>query len=150
MDGGYDSPESFIYWRFIDIKEWCQLKSKIPVNRGGVSDGYRKIKCLQALAWRVIDLTLRCKSVDQNKCKTDIVADTIEESRIDFEYAIYGKGELSNTKEFSHEKYYQWEDSIYNYFTSRKYSRNVPLFYFIIKYIQSTEGSENRYVQIIY
>ena len=51
VDDGYDSQEYVIYWKFIDIKEWCQLKSNIHASRGGVSYGDRKINCLQALAW---------------------------------------------------------------------------------------------------
>ena len=119
VDDGYDSHESILYWGITDIKEWYQLKSKIPVRRGGVSYGDRKIKCLQSLAWWVADLTLRGKIINLKNFKTDILADEIEDSRIDFEDKRDGKGELRKTKEFSHEKWTQWEDNIYNYFTSR-------------------------------
>ena len=44
VDNGYDIQESVLYWKFTDIKEWCQIKYKIPASRGGVSYGYRKIK----------------------------------------------------------------------------------------------------------
>ena len=44
LDGGYDSQESIIFLKISDIKEWCQLKSRIPASRCGVSYGYRKIK----------------------------------------------------------------------------------------------------------
>ena len=84
---------------------------------GGVSYVDRKIKCLQALAWLVKYLTLRGKIMNINNFKTDILSDTIEESRIDFEDTRDGKYELSNTKEFSHEKLSQWYDIIYNYVT---------------------------------
>ena len=50
VDDGYDSQESVLYWKFTDIKEWCQLKAKISVIRSEVSYGDRKIKLLQALA----------------------------------------------------------------------------------------------------
>ena len=69
-----------------------------------------------------------------NKFKTDILSGSIEESRIDFEDIRYGKGELGNPKEFSHENWAQWEDSIYKYFTARKNSRGVNLSYVIRKY----------------
>ena len=45
------------------------------------------------------DFTLWGKIIDLNKCKTDILADSIEESLIYFEDTRYGKGDLSNTKE---------------------------------------------------
>ena len=54
------------------------------------------------------DLTLRGKIIDLDKFKIDILADAIDESRIDFEDTIDGKGGLSKTKEFSHEKWTQW------------------------------------------
>ena len=102
VDNGYDIQESFLYWKLTYIKEWCQIKSNIPASRGGVSYGDRKVKCLQALAWWVTDLTLQGKIIDLNNFKTDIIADEIEESRIDFEDTRVGKGELSKPKEFSH------------------------------------------------
>ena len=107
MDDGYDSQESVLYWEFIDIKGWCQLKSKIPASRGGVSYGDRKIKFLQALAWWVTDLTLWGKIIDLNNFKTDIISDAIDKSRLEFEYTRDGKGRLSKPKEFSHEHWTQ-------------------------------------------
>ena len=77
VDDGYYSQESVLYWEFSDIKEWCQLKSKIPASRGGVYYGDRKIKYLQALAWWMTDLTLRGKIIDLNNFKTDIIDDAI-------------------------------------------------------------------------
>ena len=107
VDDGYDSQESVIYWKFIDIKEWCQLKARIPASCSGVYYGDSKIKCLQALAWWVTDLTLRGKIIDLNNFKTGILADAIEESRLDFEDTRDGKGELSKTKQFTHENWTQ-------------------------------------------
>ena len=49
----HDSQESVLYWKFTDIKEFFQLKDKIPVSRSGVSYGDSKIKCLRELAWCV-------------------------------------------------------------------------------------------------
>ena len=78
VDDGYDSQDSVINWKFTDIKEWCQIKANIPAIRGGVSHRHRKIKCLQALAWWVTDLTLRGKIIDLNKFNTDILAYAID------------------------------------------------------------------------
>ena len=72
-------------------------------------------------------MTLRGKIIDLDNFKTDILDDTIEDYRLGFEDTRYGKGELSKPKEFSREKRNQWEDSIYNYFASRKKSPGVPL-----------------------
>ena len=95
-------------------------------------------------------MTLWGKIIDINNFKTDILADVIEEPRLDFEDTRYGKGELSKPKEFSHENWTQWEDRIKNYFASRKKSRVVPLSYVIRKDTSSPEDSENMDVHIIY
>ena len=112
VDDIYDSQESVLYWEFTDIKEWCQLKSRILASHGGLFYGYRNIKCLQALAWLVAYWTLRDKFTNMNNFKTDIIADAVEESRIDFGDTKDRKGDLNNPNEFSHIKWTQWEDSI--------------------------------------
>ena len=88
--------------------------------------------------------------ININIFKTDILADAIEESRLDFEDTGYGKGELSKPKDFSHEKWAQREDIIYRYFKSRKNSCGVPISYVIIKDTPSPEDSGNRDINIIY
>ena len=118
--------------------------------RSGVSYGDRRKRCLQALAWWVIYLMLRGKIIDLNNFKTSILAYDIEEYQLDLGDTIDGKRELINCKELSHEKWDQWGDSIYNYFTSMKNSRGVTLSYATRKDTPSPENSENRYVQIIY
>ena len=107
VDDGYDSQESVLYWKFTDIKEWCQLKANTPAIRSGVSYGDRKINSLQALAWWVSDLTLQGKITDINKFNTDTLADAIQESWLDFEDTRDVKWELSKPKYFSHEKWTQ-------------------------------------------
>ena len=81
-----------------------------------MSHGDRKINCPQALAWWVTYLTLWGKIININNFKTDIISGAIEESWLDFEDTRDGKWGLSNTKELSHENWYKWEYSIYNYF----------------------------------
>ena len=98
VDNGYDSQESIIYWKFTDVKEWCQMKFKIPASLNGVSYGDRKINCLQALACWVTDLTLRGKIIDLNNFKADILADAIEESQLYLEDTIDGKVGLIKPK----------------------------------------------------
>ena len=100
VDSGYDIQYLVLYWKFTDIKDWYQLKPRIPANSGGIYDGDRKIKGLQALDWWVTNLTLQCKNIDLNRFKTETLAYAIEESWIDFEDTRYGKGELSNPKDF--------------------------------------------------
>ena len=53
------------------------------------------------------DLTVQGKFINHNNFQTDILADEVAYSWLDFEDTRDGKGELSNTKEFSHEKWNQ-------------------------------------------
>ena len=77
VDDGYDSQELVLYWKLADIKDWCQLKSKIPKSYGEVYYGNKKIKGLQALAWCVTYLMLWGKIIDLNNFKIDILSDYI-------------------------------------------------------------------------
>ena len=95
-------------------------------------------------------MTLRGKIIYLKNFRTDILADAIEDSRIDFEYTRDGKGELRKTKEFSHEKWTQWEDIIYNYIASNKKGRSVTLSYVIRNDTPSPKYRENRDMQTIY
>ena len=47
-------------------------------------------------------MTLQGEIIDINHFKTDILADAIEDSRIDFEDTRYGKEKLIKPNEFSH------------------------------------------------
>ena len=98
VNNEYDNHESVLYWKFAYIKEWGQIKSNIPEIFGGVSYGDRKIQFLLAMDWWVTYLMLRGKIINLNNLKTDILADAIDESRIDFEDTRYGKGEMSKPK----------------------------------------------------
>ena len=60
------------------------VKSNIHVRLGVISFGDGKIKCLQALAWWVMDFTMRGKKIDLNDFKSDVLSGAIEESLIDF------------------------------------------------------------------
>ena len=48
VDDGYDIQESVLYWKISYIKEWYQIKTRIPESRGGISYGDRKINFAQA------------------------------------------------------------------------------------------------------
>ena len=85
VEDGYDTQESVLYWKFIDINEWWHLRYKIHVIYGGISFRDRKIKCLQALAWWLMNLTLLGKNNDLNRFKSDVLFDKVEDSQLKFE-----------------------------------------------------------------
>ena len=54
----YDTQGILLYWKFIEIREFCQLKYNIPVISSCIAFRDRKIKFLHALAWWVTDIML--------------------------------------------------------------------------------------------
>ena len=57
---------------------------------------------------------LRGKNIDLDNFKSDVLSEAIEDSWLNLEDTRGGKGELIKPKYFSHEKWTQWEDGIYN------------------------------------
>ena len=141
-EGRYDTTDRVIYWKVSDIQSWCQLKTNIPMSHGGLSFGEREIKCLQPIAWWVTDLTLQGKPIELNHFKSDIMSGAIEESRLNYEDTRDRKGELDKPKELAHDKWTQWEDSIYNYLSLQNNIHGVPLSNIIGKETSGPDDSE--------
>ena len=71
------------------------------MSYSGISFVDRKIKCLQALAWWVTNLTLQGDNIYLNHFNSDALSDAIEESQLNFYNTRDGKGYLSNPIELS-------------------------------------------------
>ena len=95
-------------------------------------------------------MTLSGKTTDLNNIKSYVLSDANKESLIDFEDYRDDKWELSKPKEFSHERWTQWFDIIYNYFASHIKIHGVPLSYVIRKDTPITDDRENSDVKIFY
>ena len=85
VDDGYNESDTVLYWRFNDIRKWCELKDKIPESQVGLAYGYNKIKHLQSIAWRLTEIIIRGKSIDLNQFSCDILVGVIEESHTEYE-----------------------------------------------------------------
>jgi hypothetical protein len=144
---GYTEATTLVNWTYKEIRDWCTAKSKIAVNRGGAIFGDRKAKCLLGMAWWVNDLTLRGLEVDITSFNDVMLTDSIDEAKLEYEE---GKVEsaLAKPDKFSHDKWSIWEEAIYNYFTSLKNSRGVPLAYVIR--LDDDAVQVDREAQIIY
>ena len=81
-DGCY-TISTVIYCKYEEIHECCTTKFKLKTTIGGASYGDRKTKCLQALAWWSINLTLRCKQIFLSDFDGTIMSDFIDEYRLD-------------------------------------------------------------------
>ena len=82
---------------------------------------------LQALALWVENLTLWGKSIDSNNFNGDTLPAAIKAPWLDYKDKKGSKSELDKPKYFSHEKWTQWLNSVYNYLSSRKDSLGVIL-----------------------
>ena len=76
----YGARETVLYWKFSDIKQWCDLKSKTTMSHGCISFGDINIKCLKVIAWWLTDLILWGKFMELNDFSGDIMSDVIEKS----------------------------------------------------------------------
>ena len=82
----YDMISTIIHWKYENIREWCTTKSKLTNTRGGDSYGYQQIKCLQALVYWATYLTLRDKHIVLADFDAIMMADCIDEAKLDYEY----------------------------------------------------------------
>ena len=78
-----DTISTTIHWKYDKIREWCTTKFKLKTKRARASYGYQKIKCLQALAWQSTNLTLRGKHIVLADFDATIMADCIDEAKLD-------------------------------------------------------------------
>ena len=91
---------------------------------------------------------LRGKNIDLNHFKNDVLSDAIEEYQVYFEDTRGGKGELSKTKEFSHERM----NGRTAFTTTSNHRKNccLPLSYVIRKDPPIYNYGKNRHVHIIH
>ena len=131
-DDAYDIIFTIIHWEYDKIREWCTTKYKLKTTRGGYFYVDLKIKCLQLLSWWATDLTLRGKHIVLADFDATIMADFIDEDKLDYKD---GKKypNIEKSDKFLHSKWVAWEDMVYTYFTSMKNSRGVPITYGIRK-----------------
>ena len=151
INDGYNTADALYNWKFNDIREWCELKSKISAARGGASYGDRKIKCLQAMAWWITDRELR--GIPFNIVLDFSIVelqDAIEEARLEYEESKR-ESAVELPKTFTVADWVTWEESVYNYFTSHKNNMNVPYAYVIRKDTPPVPvGAMDREMQMIY
>ena len=133
INDGYDTARSLVHWNYKSIRSWCEGKSKLAVNRGGCTYGDRKIKCIQALAYWCTNAHLRGEPLDiANVFDDDALDEAIIESELDYDDSKKD-AVLDKPGKFSHEKWQEWEESIYNYFASSRNARGIPYAYVIRK-----------------
>ena len=130
---GYDTARSIVHWNYKSIRNWCEGKAKLPINRGGCTYGDRKIKCIQALAYWCTEAHLKGETLDIGAGYDDDAQDeAIIDSELDYNES-QKDAVLDKPGKFSHEKWQEWEEAIYNYFSSYKNSRGIPYAYVIRK-----------------
>ena len=84
-DDGYDTINTIIHWKYDKIRKFCTTNSNLTTIRRENSYGDQKIKCLQALAWWVTNLTLRGQHIFLADFDAFIMEDYIDEAKLDYE-----------------------------------------------------------------
>ena len=147
-EDGYNSIGTLVYWKHKDVREWCELKTKLLANRGGVTYGDRRIKCLQGLAWWATDLTLRGHNINLDDFDNEAMIASVEDAALEYEESSK-KSDTEKPEKFSHSDWTVWEESLYNYLHSIKNSRGIPISY-VIRKDEQPEDIPLREREIIY
>jgi len=129
---GYDTARSLVHWDHKAIRTWCEGKAKLAINRGGCTWGDRKIKCLQALAYWCTEQHLKGEPLDAILYDDYMQDESIVDSEVNYNESKKDKA-LDKPGKFSHDKWQEWEEAIYNYFGSYTNSRGIPYEYVIRK-----------------
>ena len=132
VENGFDTARTFVHWKYKAVSKFCSERASANINRGGVTYGARKVKCLQGFAWWCTDRRLRGKDLNLNLFDENTLEDSLEESELHYEESEK-KDEAEKPVKFAHDKWIQWEESIITYFSAIKNSRGIPLSYIIKK-----------------
>ena len=81
---GYYMISPIINWNYNEIRERCTTKSKLTTTRVKVSYGDQKINCIQSLALWATNLTPRYKQIILSDFDATIMADCIDEAKLDY------------------------------------------------------------------
>ena len=132
VENGFDTARTFVHWKYKAVSKFCSERASAHLNRGGVTYGARKVRCLQGFAWWCTDRRLRGKDLNLNLFDENTLEESLEESELHFEESEK-KDEAEKPVKFTHDKWIQWEESIITYFSAIKNSRGIPLSYVIRK-----------------
>ena len=130
---GYDTADDIIHWNFSDITKWCSAKTSLQILRGGCTYGDLRVKNLQGLAWWCTDRSLRGKQIDvATDFNAAILIDSRDEARLEHDESKV-ESTLKKPEIFSSEKWVDWAESVYNYFSGTKNTKGIPYSYVIRK-----------------
>ena len=113
------------------IKTWCSDKTKLALNCFGCTYCDLRVKSLQGLAWWCTDHHLHGRNLDlASEFNGTFLVDSREEAKLD--YAESKKDAIvDKPKIFDAKKWYDWSESVFNYFNAMKNSRGIPYSYVI-------------------
>ena len=134
INDGYDTADSVKHWKFNRIRDWAEKKASLAAAAGRCTFGDRKIKCIQGLSYWCTKTSLMGIGLVNivNAFDIAVMNDSITEAELEYEDSKKDS-DIDKPEKFSYEKWNQWEESVYNYFTAEKNSLGVPYAYIIRK-----------------
>ena len=82
---GYDTISHIIHWKYNMVREWFTTKSKLSTTIVGAPYWDIKIKFIKSLELWATDLTLRGEYIDLPNLNAIMMADFIDEEKLDYE-----------------------------------------------------------------
>ena len=128
---GFETASDVVGWSHKEVKDWCQAKTKLAINRGGCNYGELRVRNLQGLVWWCNDRHLRGKDLDlANEFNAAALLVARDEAKLDYEEskqdAIVDKPGKFDTK-----KWHDWSEALENYLSSIKNIKGIPMSYVI-------------------
>ena len=85
IENDFDTANTFVHWKYKAIATFCSERASANINRGGVTYGARKVKCIQGFTWWCTDRRLRGNTLDLDLYDESELEDSIEESELYYE-----------------------------------------------------------------
>ena len=111
--------DTIIYWKYNEIHELCNTKSKLSRTTGESPYGDRKIKYIKSLTWCATNLTLRGEHIDPSDFDANLMEYCIDEAKLEYE-GEKKDPDIKKPDKFSYSKWVAWEEMVYTYFTAMK------------------------------
>ena len=103
--------DTIIYWKYNEIHELCNTKSKLSRTTGESPYGDRKIKYIKSLTWCATNLTLRGEHIDPSDFDANLMEYFIDEAKLE-NVDVKKDPEIKKPDKLSHNKWVAWEDMV--------------------------------------
>ena len=112
INDGFESALDVIGWKYKEVKDWCEAKTKLAQNRGGCIYGEVRVRNLQGLVWWCNDRHLRGRALDlENEFDINALAMARDEAKLDYEESMQSVI-IDNPGKFDSKRWHDWAELV--------------------------------------